>query len=258
MTRLTSAIRRISAGLVAQALVVALFLVGCSTAGATPPVVGASTPIAIPDQSVGVPRGMETEPGEIDPPIDYTPDQFWAMMANVPDFKPSTGSLDEALKVADLIVVGLAVDVVEVGGYGAPGEPTMWYAEAVVEISEVLKGKPDLDDSGLLHIPFYIGMGFDDTYPTHVLKDFQRSMASEPAVLLLTSWAKHFESTGGDTPNWIDGLNRTDLYKTIGPEGAMQSPASGLTPPLAEGWPQQELVGVSLSDLKERLSAQVQ
>lgn len=256
MSCLAQAGPRSSPGLVAQALFVALILVGCSTAGVSPPIASDFPPNAEPHQSTGVPRGVETAPGEIDPPIEYTPDQFWAVMANVPDFKPSTDGLDDAMKSADLIVVGRAVDVLEVGAFSAPGEPSMFYAEAIVEISEVLKGRPSLDASGLLHIPFFIGMGLDDTYPTHVLKDFQRSMAAEPAVLLLTSWATYFEAAGAETPSWLDGLNRADLYKTIGPEGAMRITASGIAPPLAEGWPRQELAGMTLTDFKDRLDAQ--
>lgn len=256
MTRSAPAKPRPSAGLVVAAPIVALILFGCSTAGASPTTAVASSPIDVPDGSISVPSGAETEPGEIDPPIDYTPDQFWAMMATVPDFEPRTGSLGEALDSAELVVVGRAIDVVEFGGYGAADEPTPWYAEAVIEVSEILKGRPGLDDSGLLRIPFAVGMTFDDTFPTHVLKDFQRSMAKGSAVLLLTSWATYFESTGGDVPKWLASLDRTDLYKTIGPEGAMRITASGIAPPLAEGWPQEELRELSLADLMNKLSVQ--
>lgn len=254
MTRSVPSARRPAARLALQALAVALLLVGCSTAGAAPSAVVAPSPTVEPAGSDGVPSGMETEQGEIDPPIDYTPDQFWAMMTSQPDFMPRTDSLGKAFQAAELIVVGQAVDVVEAGGYGEPGGPTMWYAEAVIEVSEVLKGKPALDRSGRLHIPFVIGLGLDDTYPEHVLKDFQRAMDKGPALLLLKSWATHLESTGSDVPTWFDGLSRTDLYLTIGPEGAMRVTEAGVQPPLAEGWAQ-DLAVTPLAQLKDQISA---
>jgi len=254
MTRSILVTRRLTTGIALQALgISAALLMGCSTAGA-PLSAARPSPLVAPEESDSVQPGMETEQGEIDPPIDYTPDQFWAMMTSQPDFTPTTANLREAFQAADLIILGQAVDVVEADGFGGPGEPTMWYADAVIDVTEVLKGKPSLDESGLLHIPFAIGMTLDDAYPNKVLKDFQRSMAKEPALLLLTSWETYLDAAGADPPNWM-GLDRSDRYRTIGPEGAMRVTAAGVQPPLAEGWAQ-ELAVTSLSELKRQIAEQ--
>lgn len=223
-----------------------MFVVGCSTTGASPS-------NAAPEQPDGS-EGYEVASGEVDPRIDYSPDNFWRAMATSPETDARTMSLEDALTNAEVIVVGRAIDVVEAGGYGAPGEPVLWYGEAVVEVSEVLKGQPALDESGFLRVPFAVA--FSETYPTKQLTNFQRSIPEGRAVLLMMSWAKYFESTsGGDTPTWIEGLNRADRYRTIGPEGAMRITSSGIEPPPAEGWPQM-LESLSLADLKDLLSTQ--
>lgn len=243
---LGTARRQPVAAILLQVAAVAILSAGCSTAGASP------TNSSPPETAEA--RGAETATGEIDPPIDYPPDNFWGFMTNTVDRAVGTQSLTDALRFADVVIVGRVVDVVESDGYGAEGEPILWYAEALIEVSEVVYGTPAVDSSGLLRIAFPVT--FSEEYPTKQLEDLQRSIPKDAALLILRSWATYFELTGGEPPKWLDGLFRGDRYQTIGPEGAMRITPAGIEPPSdLEGWPQ-EFQGSSLGAFKEQVSMQ--
>ena len=188
-----------------------------------------------------------------DPPNTYTPDNMWAFLSTSAGTPSGAASLQEAAALSDLVAVGRFVGLERGKGYGAPKEGVGWYAIALIEIESTLQGSPALGDDGLLRVPFVLTLGppgdVDPEYPDKEFGDLARSLPSDPALLFLTNWAAYFDRAGAEVPEWLADLDRSDIYRTIGADGAVRVVDGALQPtPYSETW-DSTLAGLMIKDL---------
>lgn len=160
--------------------------------------------------------------------------------------------MEDAVALSDVVAVGRFVGLERGDGYGAANEGVGWYAVALIEVDSTMKGTPSLSDDGLLRVPFLLALGApgaESAYPEKEFADLSRSIPSDPALLFLTTWAAYFDRAGTEVPDWLATLDRADIYRTIGTDGAVRMVDGTLEPsPYSETW-DSTLEGQTVEDL---------
>jgi len=234
---------------------VALAAVACTAS------IGASVaPIATPDGVViesASPTFVDPNPVNppvvSDPPLTYPADNMWGFLSTSAGTPSGTGNLREAAALSDLVLLGRFVGLERGGGYGAPNEGVGWYAIALIDIESRLQGNPSLGQDGLLRVPFLLALGVpgdnEPAYPEKEFADLSRSIPKDPALLFLSSWTAYFDRAGTEVPAWLADLDRSDIYRTIGADGAVRVVDGVLqTAPYSESW-NSSLNGLTIDDL---------
>lgn len=136
---------------------------------------------------------------------------------------PGAVSLDGATAISDLIVVGRWVGLELGESYGTPENETVeWFAVAVIEVDTLIQGSLPAASSKTIRVPFLLSFGLvGSSYPDKDFKDVDEARPDDPAVLFLQSWSSYFARAGGEVPDWVQGLDRADIYRTIGTDGAL-------------------------------------
>ncbi|MBA2701229.1 MAG: hypothetical protein H0U58_05930, partial [Chloroflexi bacterium] len=116
---------------------------------------------------------------------------------------------------------------------------------------------PSLGDDGRLRVPFLLVLGApgstEGAYPEKEFTDLSRSIPKDPALLFLSTWASYFDRAGGGVPDWLADLDRSDIYRTIGADGAVRVIDGDLQPsPYAETWVS-SLGGRTIADVRREL-----
>lgn len=164
--------------------------------------------------------------------ISYPPDNMWAFLATTPGLQARAQTMTDAVAFADAVIVGRYVTVERGGCYGSDRT-----AVAVIDVDTVVKGEPQRGPDGRVRIEFVLVVG-SGGYPEKQFEDLQRSIPTDPALLLLQSWATFLESWGVDTPGWAQRDDLDAVYRTIGGDGAMRIVDGRIEPPpYIEGWP---------------------
>lgn len=129
----------------------------------------------------------------------------------------------EASSLAEVVVVGRWVAVEPDKGYGAPGESLVgWYATALIEVDQVLKGPADIQVGAHVRVPFELGMSLaGGTYPESQVAEADKTRPPGSALLFLESYSTFWDRTNTDVPDWIRDLDKPDLYRLIGADGAV-------------------------------------
>lgn len=193
--------------LIVGMLVASLLVAACSAAVSAP----ASTRVPSPPD----PSAQDSA----DP--SYSPQHTWNALATGFSNSGAT-SLDEATAMSEIVVVGRFVGLERGKAYGAPGEDIGWYATALIEIDEVLSGDPAIKQGTRVDAPLMLTMDSpESTYPVIALSEMERSRPDQPAVLFLVSWATVWDRIDTKVPDWLKDLDRYDLYRTIGIDGAL-------------------------------------
>lgn len=210
---------------------IALLTAACSVAPGVSSIPNSSAPTSPATADPGTPAPViepspQASKGVIDPPISYSPDHMWGFLSTSAGTPSGARSLQDAAALADVVIVGHFKGIERGGGYGAPGEGVGWYATALIEIESTLKGKPEVDDGGLLRVPFLMVLEAptvaDSAYPDKAFEDLSRSIPDDPALLFLRTWKNYFDRAGTEPPSWLADLYRSDLYRTIGADGAVK------------------------------------
>lgn len=177
---------------------------------------------------------------------------MWGFLSTSAGTPSGATNVQDAAALSDVVLVGRFVGIERFEGYGAPGEGVGWYAVALIDVDSSLKGSPTLGDDGLLRVPFLLGLGAPESeagYPEKQFADLSRSIPSDPALLFLTTWAAYFARAGTEVPDWLTDLNRPDIYRTIGVDGAVRVVDGVLQPmPYSETW-DSNLEGLRVEDL---------
>ncbi|MFP5343323.1 MAG: hypothetical protein ACLGIJ_10435 [Candidatus Limnocylindria bacterium] len=162
-------------------------------------------------------------PGTLDDePVSYSPQSVWNLLATSAGYNSGAQSVAGASDQSELVVVGRFVDLERGDGYGAPGESVGWYAIATIEVDQVLHGSGGEKAGDRIQVPFLLTLGSPGTpYPEKEFSDVDRSRPKEPAVLFLVSWATAWDRIETDVPDWLSELDRPDLFRTIGADGAL-------------------------------------
>jgi hypothetical protein len=176
-----------------------------------------------------------------DAPVTYPPDSMWGFLSTSAGTPSGAASIDDAIELSDLVAVGRYVGIERGSGYGAPGEGVGWYAIALIDVDVALRGDPRLGDDGLLRVPFLLALGVPGdekpVYPEKEFADISRSIPKDPALLFLRAWSTYFARADAVVPDWLGELDRPDIYRTIGVDGAVRLAYGALTPsPFAETW----------------------
>lgn len=198
----------------------ALALSACSAA--TDP--GGETSGISPTPSVSQPA-IKDEVLANDDPLGETsalpPQSRWDRLAT--GNLPGAVSLGGAAAISDLIVVGRWVGLERGESYGTPENETVeWFAVAVIEVDTLIQGSLPDAATKAIRVPFLLSFGLVGSM--YLEKDYQtidRARPEDPAVLFLQSWSSYFARAGGDVPDWVKGLDRADIYRTIGLDGAL-------------------------------------
>ena len=166
---------------------------------------------------------------------------MWGLLSTSSGTPSGAASLREAEALADLVTVGRFVGLERGDGYGAPDEGVGWYAIALIEVESTIKGTPALGEDDLLRVPFLLTLGApggsSPTYPEMEFGDLMRSIPRDPALLFLTTWSSYFDRAGTEVPDWLADLDRPDIYRTIGADGAVRVVDGVLEPmPGTETW----------------------
>lgn len=235
-------------------LVVAAALVaGCSDPGGAPgaPVREPSAAAAIPTDAVASPPQTSLVPIASEEPITYPPDNVWAFLAT--GGRSGATGLDDAIERADLVVVG-RIETIDAGEAFGPNDDELgWYAVATLAIDRVIHGDAPADS---IQVPFMLVFG-GDRYPNKELRDLQRSLPRDPALLFLRSWSTYFERSGAEIPAWLAGLDRPDIYRTIGIDGAIRVTDGVLDPPTYEDFWTRSLAGMPIDQVADEVSRAV-
>lgn len=127
-------------------------------------------------------------------------------------------SLAEAASISDLVVVGRWIGTER---FGAIGDGlTGHYAIAVIGIDRLVLGTLPPGCVELVRVPFLLSLGAP-SFPEADFATAARTRPHEPALLFLQSWAGAWDRAGGELPDWVAPLDRYDLYRTIGIDGAL-------------------------------------
>ncbi len=136
---------------------------------------------------------------------------------------PGALSLGGAAAISDLIVVGRWVGPERGESYWTPENETVgWFAVAVIKVDTLIQGT--LPDTAVhtIRVPFLLSFGrVGSVYPEKDYETIDRARPEDPAVLFLQSWSSYFRRGGVDVPDWVKGLVRPDIYRTIGSDGAL-------------------------------------
>lgn len=210
---------------------------GCTTsAGAgTSQVAASSTATAEPVPSAtSVP-----EPSETEEPIHYPPYNVWNLLAS--GGPSGADDVAEAVGLADTVLLGTMSGIVEGEAYGPNENELGWYGVATIDVQEVIAGA---DPGDTVTVPFILVIG-GDRFPEKELADLQRSIPEGPALLFLRSWQTYFDHSGTDIPGWLDALDRPDIYRLIGQDGAILVVDDAMAPPTHEEYWNHEFRGLT-------------
>lgn len=151
----------------------------------------------------------------------YPPQSTWNALATGYSNSGAT-SIDEAVTIAEIVVVGRFVGLERGKAYGAPGEDVGWYATASIEIDEVLSGDSAVKQGDHVAVPLMLTMAAPGSeFPEDAFSAMERSRPVQPAVLFLVSWSTVWDRVNTKVPGWLEDLDRHDLYRTIGIDGAL-------------------------------------
>lgn len=165
-----------------------------------------------------------------DEPVSYPPQSVWNLLATSAGYNSGAQSVAGASDQSELVIVGRFVDLERGGGYGAPGDSVGWYAIATVEVDQVLSGGNRAKAGDRISVPFLLTLGAPGTpYPEREFSDIDRSLPKEPAVLFLVSWSTAWDRIDTEVPDWLSELDRPDLYRTIGADGALPLEAGSVS-----------------------------
>lgn len=205
-------------------VVLAMTLTACSVAAdpgsdfAEPSAAALASQRAIKDEVVA----SDDPAGELPLP----PQVLWDHLAT--GNLPGALSLGEAVADSDLIVVGRWIDLERGDPYWTPENETVgWFAVAVIEVDSLIQGSLPDARSQTIRVPFLLSFGLvGSVYPEKEFDAVDRALPKDPAVLFLWSWSKSLALAGSDVPgtevpDWVKGLNRPDIYRTIGTDGAL-------------------------------------
>lgn len=132
-------------------------------------------------------------------------------------------SLQDATTVADLVLIGRWVGNERFGSLGDPGESLLGhYAVAVIRVDRLIHGTLPEGCVDLVRVPFLLEFGSAGSpFPKSAFTALERTRPKDPALLFLQSWGGMWDRAGGELPEWVAPLDRPDLYKTIGIDGAL-------------------------------------
>lgn len=194
---------------------------GADPSGSEPSFVASGVPL--PSASV---VAIEEEP------ITYPADNMWAFLATMPGLQRRSESLAEAVAFSDAVVVGRYVGVERGGQYGSDST-----AIALIAVDSIAKGSPKIGSDGFLRVEFVLVVG-SPKYPEKEFADLQRSIPKDPALLYLFSWDSYFKLIKDDIPGWSNRSDLSDVYKTIGGDGALRIVDGRIeAPSYVDGWP---------------------
>ncbi len=239
-------------------LFLTLLAVGCtSVPGGSPSPSQVTYDVQSPSPPSEVTPQISNSVTQTDPPIQYPPDNVWAFLSTSAGTPSGADGLDRAAMIADLIVVGRFIGLEKGRAYGAPGEGPGWYAVALIDVESTERGNASVGDGGLLRVPFLLALGAPGTpeadYPEKEFADVSQSIPEDPALLFLSTWKSYFDRAETEVPDWLDGLDRSDIYRTIGADGAVRVVDGKLEPsPYAETWVA-DLEGMTLDGLRTAL-----
>lgn len=132
-------------------------------------------------------------------------------------------SLPEAATISELVLVGRWMGMERFGSIGDPGEGLIGhYAVAVIGVDRLVRGTLPPGCVDLVRVPFLISFGAPGSdLPEVDYAAVARRRPVEPALLFLQSWAGVWDRAGGELPDWVTPLDRYDLFRTIGIDGAL-------------------------------------
>lgn len=132
-------------------------------------------------------------------------------------------SLPEATSFADLVLVGRWAGSERFGSLGDPGDAQLGhYAVAVIRVDRLIHGALPPGCVDLVRVPFLLEFGSAGSpYPESAFTALERTRPEDPAMLFLRSWAGTWDRAGGELPEWVAPLDRYDIYRTIGLDGAL-------------------------------------
>lgn len=132
-------------------------------------------------------------------------------------------SMNEATTIADLVLIGRWVGNERFGSLGDPGESLLGhYAVAVIRVDRLIHGTLPEGCVDLVRVPFLLEFGSAGSpFPESAFTALGRTRPKDPALLFLQSWGGMWDRAGGELPDWVAPLDRTDIYRTIGIDGAL-------------------------------------
>jgi len=132
-------------------------------------------------------------------------------------------SLHDATAIADLALVGRWVGNERFGSLGDPGDSLLGhYAVAVIRVDRLMRGTLPPGCVDLVRVPFLLEFGSAGSpFPEAAFAALERTRPEDPAVVFLQSWGGMWDRADGELPDWVAPLDRPDLYKTIGIDGAL-------------------------------------
>ena len=201
------------------------------------------------------PKPSDQPPEASDQAIRYPADNMWAFLASTPDLQRGFGSLHKAVAGSDAVVVGRFVGLERGQSYSVPGAAvSSWHAIALIQPDEVISGKANLDARGLLRVEFVLVVGGKE-YPEVEFANLSASIPGGPALLFLVTMATYFDRAGGDVPEGFESLYSTEIYRTVGGDGAIRIENGVMEPPsYIDGWPL-ALAGIAMSDVETTIRA---
>lgn len=180
----------------------------------------------------GVPQPSTSVADTGEEPNTYPADNMWAFLATMPGLQRRSETLAEAVAFSDAVVVGRYIGVERGGQYGSDST-----AIALIAVDSIAKGSPKIGSDGFLRVEFVLVVG-SPKYPEKEFADLQRSIPKDPALLYLFSWDSYFKLIKDEIPGWSDRSDLSDVYKTIGGDGAMRIVDGRVEPPsYIDGWP---------------------
>lgn len=132
-------------------------------------------------------------------------------------------SLHDATAIADLVLVGRWVGNERFGSLGNPVDSLLGhYAVAVIRVDRLIHGTLPPGCVDLIRVPFLLEFGSAGSpYPEAAFAALAQTRLEDPALLFFQSWEGMWDRAGGELPDWVAPLDRPDLYKTIGIDGAL-------------------------------------
>lgn len=160
-------------------------------------------------------------PNEDLDPAPRPPQVFWDRLAT--GNLPGALTLADATSLSDLILVGRWVGLERGALYATPSNETVEaYADALIEVDQWIKGDDSSSRTATVRVPFLLALVLPGTgYPEAAFDEIDRNRPNGPAVLFLQSWANYLDRGGAEVPDWIEGLDRADAFRTIGVDGAL-------------------------------------
>lgn len=126
-------------------------------------------------------------------------------------------TLAEAAATSDVVLVGRWIGTEPLARIGDPGGSMLdHYVVAVIRIDRLVLGALPPGCFDLVRVAFELGSSSEAD-----LAALERARPVEPALLFLRSWAGTWDRAGGELPEWVAPLDRYDIYRTIGIDGAL-------------------------------------